>query len=183
MIALSKFIKEHDEKAKVVFIGPCTAKKREASEDENNSTDYVMTFEELQAVFKGKGVDVSSLEETPLDNASYYGRIFARIGGLSEAVVEMLKEQNIDFEVKPVLCEGIESIKKALTKVKRGGELDFNFLEGMACLGGCIGGPCNITHEVKDKFDVDRYGKESNEKSILSSLDSSKSKVLNEKVK
>ena len=160
MIALAKFIKEQDELAKVVFIGPCTAKKREAIEDENRYADYVMTFEELSAVFIGKDLDISELEETEIDNASYFGRIFGRLGGLTESVAQMIKEDNIDFEVKPVLCEGLENIKKALSKVKKG-QVDFNFLEGMACMGGCIGGPCNISHEIKDKFDIDKFGKKS----------------------
>jgi len=171
MIALGRFLKDHDPKAKVVFIGPCTAKKREALEDEKHSVDFVMTFEELQAVLFSKDIDVSTLEETKLDNASYYGRIFARLGGLSEAVVEMLKEENIDLEVKPILCDGIENIKKALTIIKRGGKVDFNFLEGMVCSGGCIGGPCNITHQVRDKMTIDKFGKETSKPSIKSSLE------------
>ena len=171
MIALSRYLKEQDPLAKVVFIGPCTAKKREAIEDENKSTDYVMTFEELQAVLNGKDIDISTLEETQLDNASHFGRLFARIGGLSESVVEMLKEQNTEFEVKPVLCEGIENIKKALSKIKRGKDIDFNFLEGMVCMGGCIGGPCNINHQVRDKMQIDKFGQESSKQTITSSLE------------
>ena len=170
MVTLAKYLKSIDDKACVVFIGPCTAKKREALEDESHSVDYVMTFEELQAVFNGCEVDCSTLEETQLDNASYFGRIFARIGGLSEAVVQSLKEQNLEFEVKPCICEGIDNIKLALNKMKRGAA-DFNFLEGMACLGGCIGGPCNITHQIRDKLDIDRFGKTSKEEGILSSLE------------
>ena len=171
MIALSRYLKEQDPLAKVVFIGPCTAKKREAIEDENKSTDHVMTFEELQAVLNGKDIDISTLEETQLDNASHFGRLFARIGGLSESVVEMLKEQNTEFEVKPVLCEGIENIKKALSKIKRGKDIDFNFLEGMVCMGGCIGGPCNINHQARDKMQIDKFGQESSKQTITSSLE------------
>ena len=170
MIALGKFLKEHDPKAKVVFIGPCTAKKREALEDENHSVDYVMTFEELQAVLYGKEIDVYELEETKLDNASYFGRIFARLGGLSEAVLEMLKEEEIDFEVKPILCDGIENIKKTLSKVKRGTHVDFNFLEGMVCSGGCVGGPCNVSHELRDRMQIDKFGNETSKSSIKESL-------------
>ena len=176
MIALGKFLKAQDDKAIVVFIGPCTAKKREALEDEENSVDYVMTFEELQAVFTGKNIDVSLLEETPLDNASYFGRIFARLGGLTEAVAEVIKENEIDFEVKPIICEGIDNIKPQLNRIKRG-KVDFNFLEGMACMGGCIGGPCNINHQVKDKMDIDKYGKTSKIKTVKESLDNIKDKV------
>ncbi len=169
MVAVSKFLKEQDPKAVTVFIGPCTAKKREALEDETHSIDFVMTFEELQAAFSGKDITLSELEETPLDNASYFGRIFARLGGLTEAVGQVIKEKGIDYEVKPVMCEGIENIKVMLSKVKRG-KVDFNFLEGMACMGGCIGGPCNITHEIRDKITIDKYGASSPHKTIQDSL-------------
>ena len=168
MVAVGRYLKSIDEKAITVFIGPCTAKKREALKEDSN-IDYVMTFEELQAVLNGKEIDLTTLEETPLDNASYFGRIFARIGGLTEAATQAVKEQNIDFEIKACVCDGIDNIKLALNKMKRG-QADFNFLEGMACMGGCIGGPCNITHEIKDKMDVDRFGKTSKEEGIISSL-------------
>ena len=170
MIALSRYLKSIDDKACTVFIGPCTAKKREALEDEGGATDFVMTFEELQAVLSGKGIDITELEETQLDNASYFGRIFGRIGGLSEAAVQSLAEQNIQFEVKPEICGGIESIKKALLLMKKGANT-FNFLEGMACMGGCVGGPCNLTHETRDKLDLDKFGRTATQQGILSSLE------------
>ena len=85
-------------------------------------------------------------------------------------------ENNIDFDVKPVVCEGIENLKTYLAKIKRG-KVDFNFLEGMACMGGCIGGPCNINHEIKDKLQIDKYGKESSTKTINESLENLKEKI------
>ena len=170
MIALGRFLKSQDHQAVVVFIGPCTAKKREAIEDEQNSVDFVLTVEELQALISAKEINVASLEGTQLDNASYFGRIFARAGGLSEAVVQSLKEQNIDFQVKAEICDGIENIKPHLSKLKKGDAVDFNFLEGMACLGGCIGGPCNINHELKDKFDIDKFSKTATKTCILETL-------------
>ena len=102
MAALAKYIKETSDGAKVVFIGPCTAKKAEAQlESVKPHVDSVMTFEELQALFDSKDIDITTLEEDVLDNASYYGRIFARSGGLSDAVAQAMKEQNIEFDLKP----------------------------------------------------------------------------------
>ena len=171
MATLAKYIKETDENAKVVFIGPCTAKKAEAQLDEVKPyVDVVLTFEELQALFDSRDVDITTLEEGVLDNASYFGRIFGRIGGLSEAAVQSLAEQNIQFEVKPEICGGIENIKKALLLMKKGANT-FNFLEGMACMGGCVGGPCNLTHEIRDKLDLDKVGKTATQQGILSSLE------------
>ena len=166
MAALAKYIKDTDENAKVVFIGPCTAKKAEAQlETVKPYVDAVMTFEELQALFDSKDVNIVSLSEDVLDNASYYGRIFARSGGLSDAVAQGLKEQNITFDLKAVACNGIEECRTALLK-KSKNVLDANFIEGMACVGGCIGGAGCLTHGEKNKAEVDKYGREALEKTI-----------------
>ena len=166
MAALAKYIKETDEGAKVVFIGPCTAKKAEAQlESVKPYVDSVLTFEELQALFDSKDIDITTLEEDVLDNASYFGRIFARSGGLSDAVAQAMKEQNIDFDLKPAVCDGIEACKLALLK-KSKNVLDANFIEGMACIGGCIGGAGCLTHGEKNKAEVDKYGREAMEKTI-----------------
>ena len=159
MARISKYIKETDEKAKIIFIGPCTAKKAEIQLDTVKPyVDVVLTFEELQALFDSRDIDITTLGEGVLDNASYYGRIFARCGGLSDAVAEALKEQNLDnFEVKGVSCDGIDECKIALIK-KSKNLSDVNFIEGMACNGGCIGGAGCLTHGAKDKSEVDKYG-------------------------
>ena len=168
MGALAKYIKEHTENAKVIFIGPCTAKKMEMKREEvNRYVDSVLTFEELQALFDSRDINISELEEDVLDNASYFGRIFARSGGLSEAVVEALKEQGReDFEVNAVTCDGIEECRKALI-LKSKGFLKENFIEGMACQGGCIGGAGVLTHGDRNKARVDEYGRQALEKKIL----------------
>ena len=166
MAMLAKYIKETDATAKVVFVGPCTAKKAEAKLDSvKEFVDAVLTFEELQALFDSKEIELPNLEETPLDNASYYGRIFARSGGLTEAVKKAMSEQNIDFEINAITCDGIEACKMALLK-KSKNILDANFIEGMACIGGCIGGAGCLTHGEKNKNDVDKYASQATKKEI-----------------
>jgi iron only hydrogenase large subunit-like protein len=166
MAVLAKYIKETTPNSKVIFIGPCTAKKAEAQlESVKPYIDAVLTFEELQALIDSRDLDLPTLEEGVLDNASYFGRIFARSGGLSDAAAQALREQNIDFEVKPVVCDGIEACKIALLKLSKG-MLDGNFIEGMACIGGCIGGAGCLTHGEKNKAEVDKYGREALEKTI-----------------
>ena len=171
MVAIAEYIKKTTENAKVVFIGPCTAKKMEMQQERVKPfVDAVLTFEELQALFDSKDIDITELPEDVLDNASYFGRIFARTGGLSEAVVEALKEQGInDFEVDSVKCDGIEECKKALM-LKSKDLLKANFIEGMACVGGCIGGAGCLTHGPTDKAQVDKYGEEALEKTILDAI-------------
>ncbi|MBR4286717.1 MAG: 4Fe-4S dicluster domain-containing protein [Clostridia bacterium] len=171
MVEISKYIKETDKNAKTIFIGPCTAKKAEAQlEGAKPYVDAVLTFEELQALFDSRDIDITSLEEDVLDNASYYGRIFARSGGLTDAVTQAIKEQNITyFEFKPVSCDGIEECRIALLK-KSKNALPANFIEGMACVGGCIGGAGCLTHGEKNKAEVDKYGKEAFEKNISDAI-------------
>ena len=170
MAALAQYIKKNDKNAKVVFIGPCTAKKAEAKLDTvKEHVDSVLTFEELQALFDSKDLDITTLPEDVLDNASYFGRIFARSGGLSDAVAQGIKEQNLDFDLKPVVCDGIEECRMALLK-KSKNVLNANFIEGMACIGGCIGGAGCLTHGEKNKAEVDKYGREAFEKTISDAI-------------
>lgn len=171
MAALAKYIKDNDKDCKVVFIGPCTAKKLEVQKESVKPyVDAAITFEELQALFDSRDLDITQLSEDVLDNASYFGRIFARSGGLSDAVQQSLKEQNLtDFELKPCSCDGIEACKVALLK-KSKNLLDANFIEGMACVGGCIGGAGCLTHGEKNKAEVDKYGMQAYEKTITEAI-------------
>lgn len=167
MAIIAKYIKETDPTSKIVFIGPCTAKKAEFKIPEvNKYIDSVLTFEELQALFDSKEMDINTLKEDVLDNASYFGRIFARSGGLSDAIRQAIRENGLDEEkYDPIACEGIEECRKALLKAKSK-VLKNNFIEGMACEGGCIGGAGCLTHGPKDKSEVDKYGMEAYEKKI-----------------
>ena len=170
MAEMAKYLKEHDPECKVIFVGPCTAKKAEVQREEvRQYVDGVMTFEELQALIDSRDIDIMSLEEDVLDNASYYGRIFARSGGLTEAVAESLKEQGIDFEVRATVCDGLEECRMALLKASKGVDVG-NFIEGMACSGGCIGGAGCLTHGPKNKAEVDKYGNMAAEKKILDAV-------------
>ncbi len=171
MATISKYIKEREPDCKVIFIGPCTAKKAEVQKETVKPyVDAAMTFEELQALFDSRDIDITTLSEGVLDNASYFGRIFARCGGLSDAIAEGLKEQGLtDFTVKSVSCDGIEECRQALFK-KSKNVLDANFIEGMACVGGCIGGAGCLTHGPHNRADVDKYGKEALEKTIQGAI-------------
>lgn len=171
MATIAKYIKEHEAPCKVVFIGPCTAKKAEVQKESVRPyVDVAMTFEELQALFDSRDLEITELKEDVLDNASYFGRIFARSGGLSDAVAQGLKEHGIeDFQLKALPCDGIEACRTALLK-KSKNVLDANFIEGMACSGGCIGGAGCLTHGDKNKAEVDKYGREAFEKTISDAI-------------
>ena len=171
MAELAKRLKEKQPDARVVFIGPCTAKKAEAQlEEVKPYVDVVLTFEELQALFDSREVDIAQLEETELDDASSYGRGFARSGGLSEAVARALEEQELDFDLKPMVCDGIEECRMALLKRNKN-VLAANFVEGMACAGGCIGGAGCLTHGEKNRSGVEQYSRDAGEKTMTQAVD------------
>lgn len=164
MVMTAKRIKEEDPEGKVIFIGPCIAKKGEAQL--GRSVDCVLTFEELAALFASRRIDLKALAPEPLPYATSYGRNFAASGGVSAAVVRALEERgNTDFQVEAVPCSGIEACKLAFLKTAKG-MLGGNFIEGMACEGGCISGPANLVRSPKNKMEVGKYAKTAEKTSI-----------------
>ncbi len=170
MATIAKVIKEK-RNCRVVFVGPCTAKKAELQREEvGRYVDAVITFEELQALLDSRDIDVTTLEERPFEGASYFGRVFARSGGLTEAICQGLKECGAeDFPLKSCVCNGIEECRTALVKKSRN-LLDANYVEGMACVGGCIGGAGCLTHAERNRAEVDKYGVEATKKTISEAI-------------
>ncbi len=158
MIAAGRIIKKLNPKAKVVFIGPCIAKKAEAKEkDLVNDIDFVLTFQELDNIFKALEIDPSKLEGIPTkDYASKGGRLYARTGGVSiavsEAIEELYPEKSKLF--KSAKAEGVKECKDILNKALSG-EVKANFIEGMGCIGGCVGGPKALIAKEQGKIYVD----------------------------
>jgi [FeFe] hydrogenase (group B1/B3) len=170
MAETAKLIKKADTSAKVVFIGPCTAKKLEIKQPEiAGLVDSVLTFEELQSLFDGMGILIEALPEETIDDASCYGRIFARSGGLSEAIKSVIENEALNFNLSSETCNGAEQCKVALLKASKG-KLDKNFIEGMFCEDGCIGGAACLTHSVKNVAVINKYSALSRKKSVDISL-------------
>jgi [FeFe] hydrogenase (group B1/B3) len=170
MIITGRLIKEKDPEGTVVFIGPCTAKKEEAAKESYKSViDYTISFEEMRALIDAFEIDLENAPEERVDNASYYGRIFARSGGVTSAIIRAAEEYDMDLKLEPVVCSGIVEFDKAL-KLAKLGRLKGNFIEGMACEGGCINGPVSISHKPKNKTAIDSHGDKALEKTIKGSL-------------
>lgn len=166
MIMAARSIKKKDPSAKVIFIGPCVAKKKEVKLGKTmRAVDSALTFEELYAMFESRDIDVSKLDFADLDQASGFGRSFARSGGVTAAVKEALAERGSKFEVKPMPCSGLEACKLAFLKVAKGVG-DFNFIEGMACEGGCVQGPAQLIRSPKNQGDVERHAKQAEGRTI-----------------
>lgn len=169
MVEAAQLIKAGDPTAKVIFIGPCAAKKLEYNlEKTHGAIDSVMSFEELQAFVDARGIDPAKLDDTLLDNASFYGRIFAKSGGIAQGIVDVAKQYGVEG-IKPCQMNGIDECRTNLLKLKMGRAAE-NFFEGMACDGGCINGPLCITHSPRNVVDVDKYGSEAREKTIDNSV-------------
>lgn len=158
MVAAGRIIKKLNPDAKVVFIGPCIAKKAEAKEkDIVGDIDFVLTFQELDNIFKVLEINPSELNGIPTkDYASRGGRLYARTGGVSiavgEAVEELYPEKAKLFE--SVKAEGVKECKDILSKALNG-EIEANFIEGMGCVGGCVGGPKALIPKEQGKVSVD----------------------------
>ena len=112
---------------------------------------------------------MTKLEETVLNNASFYGRIFAKSGGITQGIEQVAKEYFDMDDVKPVAMSGIAQCKVNLLKLKMGKALE-NFFEGMACDGGCLNGALCIHHGPKNVVEIDKFGKQAKEQSIENSV-------------
>ncbi|MBQ1312611.1 MAG: 4Fe-4S dicluster domain-containing protein [Blautia sp.] len=141
MVLTGRLLKRQHPGCKVAFIGPCAAKKLEASRKTIRSDiDFVLTFEEVMGMFEAKDVDFAKLEETDaMHGASGDGRGFAVSGGVASAVVNCIKEMYPDREVKVESAEGLENCRKLL-QLAKAGKYNGYLLEGMACPGGCVAG-------------------------------------------
>ena len=141
MVLTGRMTKKQHPDCKVVFIGPCAAKKLEASRKSVRSDiDFVLTFEEMMGIFDAKNIEFDKLEvEEPLNTSSSLGKGFAASGGVAAAVVNAINCLEPEREVKTVKAEGLKECKTMLAKAKAG-MYDGYLLEGMACPGGCMGG-------------------------------------------
>ena len=161
MGACGRSIKILYPEAKTVFIGPCIAKKAESKDkDITNSVDYVLTFQEMKDIFDVAKIDPVKLDEDSREHSSRAGRIYARTAGVSEAVQKTLQrlkpQRTIPLRAKQ--ADGAAACKILLKDIKNG-NVDANFIEGMGCVGGCIGGPKALISKEDALECVNEYGK------------------------
>lgn len=169
MCAISRMIKAQDPEAITVFIGPCLAKKSEVVDQQiEGNADYVLTYSEIRAIMKAKDVE---LEACPNDNqtASTFGKRFANSGGVTAAVLESLKESDNCIDAKVCRANGSQECKKALLLMKVG-RLPEDFIEGMACDGGCVGGPSSFNDQMASKKNRDALISQADDRGILDNL-------------
>ncbi len=149
MVAVSRYIKTIHPGAVTVFIGPCIAKKSEVQDKSiPNNADFALTYGELHALMMSKNVDYEPAEEE-YQEASFWGKGFAESGGVAGAVLECMKERGENTDGITLLkCAGGDDCRKALALLKAG-KLTEDFIEGMICPGGCVGGPSRHKTEAE----------------------------------
>ncbi|WP_138205485.1 [Fe-Fe] hydrogenase large subunit C-terminal domain-containing protein [Haloimpatiens lingqiaonensis] len=164
MIAAGRVLKKLNPNCKVVFVGPCIAKKAEAkNEDIKGAIDFVLTFEEVKGIFEVLDINPSGMEEDfTSEYASREGRLYARTGGVSIAVSEAIETlfPERKGKVKTAQAHGVKECKEILDKAVKG-EIDANFIEGMGCIGGCVGGPKALIPAEEGKKIVDETAENS----------------------
>lgn len=162
MVATARSIKMNRPNARVVFIGPCAAKKLEASRhDVKSHVDFVITFEELAGMFAAKNLVLEEMEELPVNfSATGAGRGYACAGGVSDAIASCINEYYPGTEVKIEHAEGLTSCKKAL-QLAKAGKYNGYMIEGMACPGGCVAGVGTIIPPERAKIAVEQVVKNS----------------------
>ncbi len=170
MVLTARLMKKEHKNCKVAFIGPCSAKKLEASRRSVRSgVDFVLTFEEIMGMFEAKGVKFDQIDTShPLEEATAAGRGFAVSGGVASAVVDAVKRLDPDKEI-PVQCaQGLHDCKKMLM-VAKAGKLNGYLLEGMACPGGCVAGAGTLQPINKATASINQYKKQAQDKNALDS--------------
>ncbi len=172
MMEAARLIKRENPNAKVIFIGPCSSKKKEfTAADKADAVDCVLSFEEILAYFDAFKLDLANLPESSLDDASYYGRIFARSGGIAQGIREITAAKGIEG-VKPVAMNGLEECKKELTMLRVNRSV-YNFFEGMACDGGCLNGALCLHHK-RGASEIEKYANQASKKTIDANVERAK---------
>ena len=161
MVYTARLMKKQYPGCKVVFVGPCAAKKLEAIRaDIRSDVDFVLTFEELQGMFEAKEIDFADLPEADvLNEGTAAGRGFAVAGGVAQAVENLVHETHPDLEIKTARAEGLRDCRKLMAMAKAGKYKGY-LLEGMACPGGCIAGAGTILSIEQAAKVVSQYQKD-----------------------
>ena len=170
MVFTARLLKKQEPDCKIVFVGPCAAKKLEAiRENIRSDVDFVLTFEELQGMFEAKNVDFAAIPEgESMREGTAAGRGFAVAGGVAGAVKELIRQTHPDLEVKTAGAEGLRECRKLMTMAKAGKYKGY-LLEGMACPGGCVAGAGTLLPIELASTVVGRYQKEADRSSPLDS--------------
>lgn len=169
MCGVSRMIKSIEPEAYTVFIGPCIAKKSEVKDQKiEGNADAVLTYSEIRTILKVKDIALEPAENE-YQESSIFGKRFGNSGGVTEAVLQCLKETDQEMDAKVCRANGAAECKKALLLMKVG-KLPEDFIEGMACNGGCVGGPSAFQDQVKSKKNRDALLSQADDRTVHGNL-------------
>lgn len=170
MCAVSRMLKAKEPDAVTVFIGPCISKKSEVKDHAiEGNADYALTYSEIRAIMHARNVELEE-DDNSYQESSIYGKRFANSGGVTEAVLQSLKESDDEIAATVNKCNGAAECKKALLLMKVGRLLE-DFIEGMICEGGCVGGPSAFRPQASFKKNRETILSEADERGIHENLD------------
>ena len=170
MCAVSRMLKAKEPDAVTVFIGPCISKKSEVKDHAiEGNADYALTYSEIRAIMHARNVELEE-DDNSYQESSIYGKRFANSGGVTEVVLQSLKESDDEIAATVNKCNGAAECKKALLLMKVG-RLPEDFIEGMICEGGCVGGPSAFRPQASFKKNRETILSEADERGIHENLD------------
>lgn len=169
MCMISRMLKAKEPDCYTVFIGPCIGKKSEVVDQKiEGNADAVLTYSEIRAIMKAKDIE---LEPAPNEyqESSTFGKRYGNAGGVTASVLEYMKETDQEVDAKVFKANGAMECKKAMLLLKAG-RLPEDFVEGMVCEGGCVGGPSGYADPMKTKKVRDKLIDEADDRSITDNL-------------
>ena len=172
MAATARLVKAMHPGAVCIFIGPCIAKKSEAGQDqdkEGENADLVLTFEEFQAMLRAKNIKLEPVTLEEPQNGSIHAKGYSNSGGVTKAVKQAYIEHGGQSGLNVRRCNGAAECRKALMLLKAG-KLPEDFIEGMACEGGCVAGPGNIQEERAFKRERDKQLKKADDRLVTDTV-------------
>ena len=146
----AEMVKTQNPEAKTVFIGPCIAKRKEGID--NEFVDFVLSFSELDTILEAMEINPADCEDLILEKIDGEARGFALSGGVIAAV----NAQNLKIDVKTLSVDGLNKKSINLLKAFSKGKAPAQFIEVMACEGGCIAGPVSHLNLQKGKRNFDK---------------------------
>ena len=169
MCAISRLVKATHKDAVTVFIGPCVAKKSEVKDQQiEGNADFVLTYSEIRAMMRAKEIKLEPKANT-YQEASVYGKRYGNSGGVTDSVLQYMKETDQEVDAKVCKANGAAECKKALLLMKVG-RLPEDFIEGMACEGGCVGGPSRFQEVQASKKSRDTLLSQADDRNIVDNL-------------
>lgn len=165
MVSCARYLKDKYPDALTCFIGPCIAKKAETIAHPE-SMDFTLTFEELQCLLDGVGIDLNDSDAPEVQSEAAAGGIgFPLLRGVQSSMKEVLPE-DLQKNCRLEYAAGLRNCHEKLQQIKDG-KLQADYLEGMACANGCVDGPGALAMQGVTRVLVTKFAAATGKKTSL----------------